>query len=73
MIDSWVRDDEKSWLLESLLDLVGKTSWRETSEDGGSSSMSSELKKSTLGIWSGRNYDDVSWILNSGDSTGGKK
>lgn len=73
MIDTWVRDDEKSWLLEGLLDLVGKTSWRETSEDGGSSGMSSELEKSTLGVWSSRNNDDISWVLNSGDSAGSEK
>ena len=73
MVDSWVGDDEKSWLLEGLLDLVGKATWGETSEDGCCSGVGSELEKSTLGVWSSRDDDNVSWVLNSSDSASGEK
>lgn len=69
MINTWVRNNKESGFLERLLDLISKTSRTETSEDGGRSSVSSELQEGTLSVRTGRNDDDIGGIFNSRDGT----
>ncbi|GMT17755.1 hypothetical protein PFISCL1PPCAC_9052, partial [Pristionchus fissidentatus] len=68
VVNTGVRDDEESGLLEVLLGSVGKATGLEATEDSGSSGVSGELEKSTLGVRAGRDDDDVGGVLNCGDS-----
>lgn len=48
MITSWVRNDEKTRLTESLLDLIGKGTWSEATSDWYGSSIVCKLEDGTL-------------------------
>ncbi|GMS87438.1 hypothetical protein PENTCL1PPCAC_30478, partial [Pristionchus entomophagus] len=69
VVNTGVRDDQKSGLLEVSLGLVSKATGLETSEDSGGSSVGGELEKSTLGVRASRDDDDVGGVLNGGDGT----
>jgi hypothetical protein len=73
MIGTWIADDQQSRLAESLLNLIRERSWRESSSDGRSANMRSELENGALSIRPSRNDADVGWIFDGGDCTGGQQ
>lgn len=73
MVNTGVRDDEESGLLEVSLGLIGEATGLETSEDSGGSSVGGEFEKSTLGIRASRDDDNVGGVLNGSNSASSQK
>lgn len=65
-----VGDDEETWLLESLLDLVGESTRGVASSDGGSTNVLGELEDSALTEVTVGDSANVLWVWDSSDDTG---
>lgn len=50
MINSWIANDDESWLLELFGDLVGKDTWSPFSTEVAGISVGGILKNGSLGV-----------------------
>lgn len=69
-IGTRVSDDDKAGLLEGSSDVIGERSWSETTSDGLSSGMSSELEDSTLTVWTSGNGTNIGGVVDGNDYSG---
>lgn len=72
MVNPGISNNDKSGLLVSRLDLIGKCSWSESSSNGLSSSVLRELKDGALSVRSGRHNTHISWVLNCNNDSRSK-
>ena len=56
-ISSWISDDDQTWFLERAGDVVGEVTWGETTSNGDSTGVGSELENGTLTVWTSRDDD----------------
>lgn len=69
-VSARVGDNDQTWLLERASDVVGEVARRETTSNGHSSSMSSELEDSTLAVRTGRDDTNIGWVVDRRDDAG---
>ena len=69
-IGTRIGDDDETGLLERTGDVVGEVTRGETTSNGDSSGVSSELQDSTLTVRAGRDDTDIGWVVDSCDDTG---
>ena len=71
MVGSWIADDDQSWLLELFGVLIGKGTWGPFSTEVVGTGMSSKLKDSSLSELSIGNDQNIFWVVDSCDNSGG--
>ena len=69
-ISARIGDNDQAGFLEGAGDVVGEVTGGETTSDGDSTGVSSELENGTLTIRTGRDDTDISWVVDSCDDTG---
>ena len=69
-IGAGISDDDEAGFLEGAGDVVGEVTRSETSCDGDSSSMGSELQDSALAVGTGRDDTDIGGVVDGCDDTG---
>jgi hypothetical protein len=72
VVDTGVGDDDQTGLLERLGDVVGEVTGSETSSDGLSSSVGSELEDGTVTVRTSRDDANIVGVLDGSDDTGGE-
>lgn len=71
-VGAGVSDDDEAGLLEGSGDVVGERTRGETTGNGLSTGVSSELEDGTLTIWTSRNSTDISGVVDGSDDSGSK-
>ena len=71
MVGSWIADDDESWFLELFGVLVGKGTWGPLSTEVVGTGVGSELKDSSLSELSVGNNEDIFWVVDGSDDSGG--
>ena len=70
MIDTWISADQDSWFPEGRLVLIGKSTRAESTSDGLSSGVVTELEDGTLTLSFTRDNHNVLWVLDGSNGTG---
>ena len=72
VVHTGVGNDDQSGLLERTSDVVGEATGGETASDSLSTGVGGVLEDGTVTVGAGRDHTNISWVLNSGDDTGGE-
>lgn len=73
MVQTWVRNNDETGLLEVLLDLVSQRTRNETAEERGGSGVGGVLQQGALSDWERRDDANIGWVFNGSDGAGGQK
>ena len=72
VINKGISNNQKAWLFEGLLDLIGKCTRCEAAGNGDSTGVLAIFQDWTLTIGSGRHNSDVGGVFNRGNDTSSK-
>jgi len=72
VVDSWIGDDDQSWLSVAGLGVIGKATWGESAVHGGSFDELGAFDGGSLTNIFGRNNADIFWVVDGGDDSGGE-
>lgn len=70
MINSWIANDDESWLLELFGDLVGKDTWSPFSTEVAGISVGGILEDGSLGVSFAGNNKNIFFVCDSSNNSG---